>query len=156
MNERDHDKLKGNQHVTGDSGPELKQALDQTDESVGRADGRKATNAERADTLPGEDEESFELSSMIKQELDKMERWTDPNTPNTIWFERLVVAGKREARRKLIRDLILFWLAGLGVLAVYGAISFGRPAVFIAIQLLAIAAVPFVVAVMRRKAGDRT
>ncbi|MEF3307995.1 YxlC family protein [Paenibacillus sp. GYB004] len=155
MNERDHDKQKGNQHVTGDSGPEFKAARERTDDSVGRTD-RKAKNAERADTLPGEDEESFELSSMIKRELDKMERWTDPNTPNTIWFERLVVAGKREARRKLIRDLILFWLAGLGVLAVYGAISFGRPAVFIAIQLLAIAAVPFVVAVMRRKAGDRT
>lgn len=156
MNERDNDKQKTGRKGIDDSSRDMKSPLIQTNEPASRTAEPNATNAGQANALPDEDaEESFELSSMIQHELQKMERWTDPNTPNTIWFERLVVTGKREAKRKLIRDLILFWLAGLSILAVYGMISFGRPAVFIAIQLLAVAAVPFVVAFMRRRAGDR-
>jgi hypothetical protein len=92
------------------------------------------------------------LDILLRSELDKLDRLSEPEIPGGDWFERMVVQGKRESRRKLVRDLTLFWLSALGILTVYAAITLGRPGLFLAIQLAAVAAVPFVImAALRRK-----
>jgi hypothetical protein len=92
------------------------------------------------------------LDILLGSELDKLDRLSEPEIPGGDFFERMVVLGKRESRRKLVRDLTLFWLSALGILTVYAAITLDRPGMFLAIQLAAVAAVPFVImAALRRK-----
>lgn len=92
------------------------------------------------------------MAFLLKSELEKVDRLSEPEIPDGDFFERMVVQGKRESRRKLVRDLTLFWLSALGLLTVYAAATLGRPGLFLAIQLAAVSAVPFVImAALRRK-----
>lgn len=92
------------------------------------------------------------VSAMLRDELAKLDRLSDPEPPDADWFARIVEKGKRESRRKLIRDLILFWLTAAAILTVYAGVTRGYPALFLAIQLVAVSAVPVVLAVaLRRK-----
>ncbi|TMV49326.1 hypothetical protein FE783_12475 [Paenibacillus mesophilus] len=103
---------------------------------------------------PGEPElpEQDPLSLLLARELNKLDRLSEPQLPDAEWFERMVEKGVRESRRKLARDLTLFWLSALGILTIYAAVTLGYPVMFLVIQLAAVAAVPFVVmAAFKRK-----
>jgi hypothetical protein len=109
---------------------------------------------EAVPAVPGEtgSSEKDPLDILLRRELDKVDRLSEPEVPGGDFFERMVVLGKRESRRRLVRDLTLFWLSALGILTVYAAVTLGRPGLFLAIQLTAVAAVPFVItAALRRK-----
>lgn len=98
------------------------------------------------------------LLAIVTNELEKLDRLSEPNIPNQMFFEQLVTQGKREVRRKLVRDLSLFWLIAVSILIVYGAVAIGRPLLFIAIQFAAAAVVPIVVlmSLRRKRVTDRT
>ncbi|MDF2722946.1 MAG: hypothetical protein K0Q59_2621 [Paenibacillus sp.] len=98
------------------------------------------------------------LPARVAKELDRLDRLTEPVVPNEAFFEQLVAQGKRELRRRLIRDLSLFWLLAVAFLLAFGAATIGRPMLFIGIQLAAVALAPvFVLVSMRRKrVNDRT
>lgn len=96
------------------------------------------------------------LAGLLTAELDKLDGWIAQEPPDAAWFERMVAQEKKGLRRKLIRDLALFWLTALSVFAVYTAVVYGSPALFAVIQLAALAAIPFVVLKQKgMKAGDR-
>ncbi|PYI51625.1 YxlC family protein [Paenibacillus flagellatus] len=92
------------------------------------------------------------IERALADELAKLDRLVQPTeTPGPEWFDLFVEQGKRQARRKLVRDLTLFWLTAAGILAVYAALSFGRPMLFLAIQLAAVAVFPVVLLASGRR-----
>lgn len=85
-----------------------------------------------------------EWETLFRSELDKLDRLAEPNEPDGYQMKRMVEAVRKESRRKLVRDLTLFLLLAAVLLAGYVFVMVGRPGLFLAIQLAAVAAVPFV------------
>lgn len=106
------------------------------------ADGKKDRNV-HADTNEALHAES-EWEALFRSELDKLDRLAEPNEPDGYRMRQMVEEVRKESRRKLIRDLALFWLLAAALLAGYAFVFVGHPGLFLAIQLAAAAAVPFV------------
>lgn len=78
--------------------------------------------------------EPDDFDQVIQSELDKLDRWFAPETPDEASFQRLVVLAKAEQRRRLKRDLFLFsGVAALSVAAGLAGLAY-HPAVYGVIQ----------------------
>jgi len=74
----------------------------------------------------------------LRQGLDTLADLGAEEPPNLADLQMLVVQVQREQRQQLLRDLSLFWLCGLTVLAVVFYLISRSPAYFVAIQGLAL------------------
>lgn len=74
----------------------------------------------------------------LRQGLDLLSDLGAEEPPNLADLQMLVVQVQREQRQQLMRDLALFWLCGLTVLAVIFYLVSRSPAYFMAIQGLAL------------------
>lgn len=87
----------------------------------------------------------------IKESLDLIERKIPVYTPDLQWFEQKVKEEQRRLKKRLQRDLLMFW--AIALLVVSGVIIsiYKLPAVFIFLQVLAMASLPFAVIKSRRQ-----
>jgi Flp pilus assembly protein TadB len=107
-------------------------------------------------SIPEEDASDGRLAEQLRGELGKLDEWLPVHTPHIVWFEQMVVQHKRELRRRLIRDLLLFWAAALAILAVVLGVVLQNLAVFAAVQAVVLAAAVFTWMRLERKRVNRT
>lgn len=86
------------------------------------------------------------IESAFEQELaeglDKLEGWFPAEAPSLIAMEQLVVAERKQWKRRILRDLALLWVVGLTVISVLLLALAREPLMFIVVQLAAMLVFP--------------
>lgn len=104
--------------------------------------------------LKGGEQHEDENKKAIKAINDALKKIDDHHavfTPDLIWFEQLIIQEKEKARKKLVRDLLLFWMIAFLITGVLLFSFFQIPAMFIIIQGLATLSLPLIGIWQRKK-----
>ncbi|CAM4477986.1 YxlC family protein [Paenibacillus tarimensis] len=96
-------------------------------------DGKRAGQADAA-----EQEDLKLVEAWLQEGLADFDEQRDINVPSSVWFEELALEGRRSARRKLLRDLAIFWLTGGAILSVLMLMLSSNVVWFIVLQVLAL------------------
>ena len=87
----------------------------------------------------------------LKDSLDKLDGWFPHQTPSVVELERIVRIEQKERKRKLITDLILFWLVGVSAIAIAMVGLKQNPMLFIGAQICAFLGFPFLLFIQFKK-----
>jgi hypothetical protein len=101
--------------------------------------------------MPANDEQK--TLDELTQGLDRLDRLHPVYTPDLQWFQARVLAEQKKLRRRLIQDLLLFWLVAAVILTATLAVITRSPSPYLVIQALAILA-PTVWLMRSRKQVD--
>ncbi|PZD95689.1 hypothetical protein DNH61_14325 [Paenibacillus sambharensis] len=100
---------------------------------------KRNKDSERAGQADAAEQEDLKLvEAWLQEGLADFDGQTDINVPSSAWFEELALEGRRSARRKLQRDLAIFWLTGGIILSVLMLVLSSNVIWFIALQGLAL------------------
>ncbi|MDN3015192.1 YxlC family protein [Paenibacillus sp. BSR1-1] len=91
---------------------------------------------QRVIVLDGEQQNKQDILAIseIQEGLNKMEQFP-VYSPDLQWFEQMVLAEKKIIRKKLIRDLSIFFIVAIIILCGIMISLFQMPAVFIFLQI---------------------
>jgi hypothetical protein len=107
------------------------------------------------DINSGGESDSDPAVRLLREGLAGLNHSFPVDTPDAEWFERRIEGARKELKRRLIRDLVLFLLLAAGLLTVMAMAILHLPAIFIALQAAGLLAVPFVIARGSRKRVQR-
>ncbi|ARU61195.1 hypothetical protein CBW65_09220 [Tumebacillus avium] len=74
----------------------------------------------------------------MKAGLDHLDRLHPVYTPDLQWFHARIAAEQKKLRRRLVQDLLLFWLVAAVVLTVTVAVFTQNQSLFLILQVLAV------------------
>lgn len=74
----------------------------------------------------------------MKQGLDQLDRLHPVYTPDLQWFQAKIAAEQKKLRRRLLQDLLLFWLVAAVVLTITLAVFTQHRGLYLILQALAI------------------
>jgi hypothetical protein len=80
-----------------------------------------------------------QFREMVGGPLEAMDDLFEPEVPQAAWFAELVIVQKKEIRRKMLRDLLLFWIVGCLALGLMTLLVTQNVIVFLLLQLFAMA-----------------
>jgi hypothetical protein len=86
-----------------------------------------------------EHEHEAQFREMVGGPLEAMDDLFEPEVPQAAWFAELVIVQKKEIRRKMLRDLLLFWIVGCLALGLMTLLITQNVIVFLLLQLFAMA-----------------
>ncbi|TCP52343.1 hypothetical protein EV586_11119 [Tumebacillus sp. BK434] len=74
----------------------------------------------------------------MKKGLDQLDRLHPVYTPDLQWFQARIAAEQKKLRRRLLQDLLLFWLVAAVVLTVTLAVYTQNRSLYLILQALAV------------------
>lgn len=74
----------------------------------------------------------------LHAELSKMEKVFPVFTPDMSWFETQIVTTQREMKKKLVRDLVLFWIMAIMIISVSLILINRFMIIYIVLQIVAL------------------
>ena len=83
--------------------------------------------------------------------LEKVDNAYSTYTPNLQWFEQMVIREKEVARKKFIRDLVIFFIIVITVISLLIITIFHAPIVFLIVQVAVSIGLPLGVYLHHRK-----
>ncbi|GIP35446.1 DUF5345 family protein [Paenibacillus sp. J2TS4] len=91
------------------------------------------------------------LLAELREGLEKLDRSIPVFPPEIHWFQEQVLQHRKELKRKLLLDLLLFFTIAVIVLAGTAAVMLNTPSVYIYFQIFVSALAPVILWVTRRK-----
>jgi Flp pilus assembly protein TadB len=92
-----------------------------------------------------------DLIDKINTGLSQMDNAYQTYTPNVQWFEQMVLKEKEAARKRLVKELIIFFISAITILSLLVVTIFKAPVIFLVVQVAVIIALPIVVYIHHRK-----
>ncbi len=92
-----------------------------------------------------------DLIDKINIGLNQMDNAYQTYTPNVQWLEQMVIKEKEAARRRLVKELILFFISAITILSLLVLTIFKAPVIFIVLQVIVTIALPLGVYIHHRK-----
>lgn len=83
-----------------------------------------------------------EMVKELREGLDKLEQSVPVFSPNLHWFEEQILQHRKQLRKKLVRDLLLFFTIAAIVLSLTVASMLNIPSVYTVFQIFACVLVP--------------
>ncbi|MDF0726854.1 YxlC family protein [Cytobacillus sp. S13-E01] len=87
----------------------------------------------------------------IKIGLEKVDRTYQTNTPNLHWFEIMISKEKVIARKKLMKELVIFFIVAISVVSLLIITVLQAPIIFLIVQLAVTIGLPMGVYLQHRK-----
>jgi len=82
-----------------------------------------------------QNKQDFETIHELQEGLEKIDQFP-VYTPNLQWFEQIVIQEKQNTRKKLIKDLSVFFIVALIILSGMIISLYQMPAIFILVQII--------------------
>lgn len=79
--------------------------------------------------------DDIEIIDEINKGLEKVDSTYQTYTPNVQWFEQMIIKEKEIARKKLIKELVLFFLIAILIVSLLVISIFQAPLIFLIVQL---------------------
>lgn len=87
----------------------------------------------------------------LQMGLERMDSWVTPSVDDLHVWEQLVIDEKRSQRKKLLRELLFFWIIA-SVVLILGFISISQlPIVYVVVQLVGLLGFPLYGVLKERK-----
>ncbi|WP_209794277.1 YxlC family protein [Cytobacillus luteolus] len=91
------------------------------------------------------------LIDKINKGLNQLDNTYQTYTPNVQWFEQMVIKEKEAARRRLVKELIIFFISAITILSLLVLTIFKAPVIFIVLQVIVTISLPLGVYIHHRK-----
>lgn len=72
----------------------------------------------------------------IQEGLDAIDRWLPSEKPDQAWFLSFVIEQKKQARKKLLRELTVFWMCACIVVFILLMTLMQAPMYFLVLQCI--------------------
>jgi len=82
-----------------------------------------------------QDKQDFDAIHDLQEGLQRIDQFP-VYTPNLQWFEQMVIQEQQNKRKKLIRDLSVFFMIALIILSGMIVSLYRMPAIFILVQII--------------------
>lgn len=79
-----------------------------------------------------------EVIAELAGALAKFDAQIDTKQPELAWFEQLIAQQRQAARKKLLRELAVFWIIGCGILMLLTFALLQHTWLFVALQAIAL------------------
>ncbi len=85
------------------------------------------------------DDQQQEINQ-LRSDLEQMDQLFPVFTPDLNWFEQQIEVTKKQARKKMIRDLVVFWIIAICIIS-FSALFINRtPVIYFILQIVAMLA----------------
>ncbi|QOR67358.1 YxlC family protein [Cytobacillus suaedae] len=92
-----------------------------------------------------------DLIDKLNKGFNQLDNAYQTYTPNVQWFEQMVIKEKEAARRRLVKELIIFFISAITILSVLVLTIFKAPVIFLVLQVLVTIALPLGIYIHHRK-----
>ena len=82
-----------------------------------------------------QNKQDFETIHELQEGLEKIDQFP-VYTPNLQWFEQIVIQEQQNTRKKLIKDLLVFFIVAFIILSGMIISLYHIPAIFILVQII--------------------
>lgn len=95
--------------------------------------------------------DDIDIINEINKGLEKVDSTYQTYTPNVQWFEHMIIKEKEIARKKLIKDLVIFFIVAISVVSLLIITILQAPVIFFIVQLAVTIGLPIGVYITYRR-----